>query len=235
MQTVDDTRNSVKEELRATSGCGGVGASSGGGPNKWRGKIAEATKGQAATAWGYEQRRRGVQAAAASACRTTSDGVTTVSLGLADPGVTGCDGSGEEGSDDGGSIEGGSGGDEQRDDGGAPRYRSARPYVAFVAVLFLIINRSKSVTDQPTWTLAVCCLFVAVQRQINNKLYVYNAFDLHLHYISSLPHAATTVAVVIAATTVAAQSVIRDRESPPPPSALGLLGGLILGIFLKSF
>ncbi|KAK9142543.1 hypothetical protein Syun_011943 [Stephania yunnanensis] len=55
-------------------------------------------------------------------------------------------------------------------------------------------------------------------RQINNKLYVYNAFDLHLHYISSLPHAATTVA---------AQSVIRDRKSPPPPSALGPLGGLI--------
>ncbi|KAK9088882.1 hypothetical protein Scep_027964 [Stephania cephalantha] len=48
-------------------------------------------------------------------------------------------------------------------------------------------------------------------RHISNKLYVYNAFDLHLHYISSLPLAATIVAVVVAATTIAARSIGRRR------------------------
>ncbi|KAK9125690.1 hypothetical protein Scep_014536 [Stephania cephalantha] len=43
-----DTRNSVKEEPRATSGCGGVGANGGGGgagPNQRRRRIAEAISG----------------------------------------------------------------------------------------------------------------------------------------------------------------------------------------------
>ncbi|KAK9100125.1 hypothetical protein Scep_023555 [Stephania cephalantha] len=105
MQTADDTRNSVKEEPRATSGCGGVGPSSGGGgggPNQRRGKIAEATRRRAARSpscdgakselrrRGYEQQRRQrVRAGRLVHAEATSDRAATASLGLVDPGVTG--------------------------------------------------------------------------------------------------------------------------------------------------
>ncbi|KAK9128391.1 hypothetical protein Syun_017188 [Stephania yunnanensis] len=132
MQTADDTRNSVKEEPRATSGCGGVGPSSGGGPNQPSGGRLRETSGRRAGR-GRAARRRGSTSARKGSSNSgagskqrrlvhveaTNDGAATTSLGLADPDVTWSGEFGEGGSDGGGSREGGSVSDEQRDGGGA--------------------------------------------------------------------------------------------------------------------